>query len=102
MVRFVCFAGVAFSNCDIDDFILGVLGGPDRGCACIGSRFHTSCCDPHVVPHDDEDRFLPFQLNYEFVCKCCNYTGVLEVRREKRRRRRFFPSQFRSFGFEKR
>lgn len=23
--------------------------------------------------------FLPFQLNYEFTCKCCNYTGVLET-----------------------
>ena len=61
-------------------------------------EFRSPCCDPDVVPQvrsclnqtnvlyvsdvktfdatqDDEEQFLPFQLNYEFICKCCNYTG---------------------------
>jgi hypothetical protein len=38
--------------------------------------FHTSCTSK--VPKD-QTKFLPFQLNYKFVCKRCNYPSFEET-----------------------
>jgi len=39
-------------------------------CAECDNWFHVSCTEAVPKTHD---KFLPFQLNYHFVCKCCNY-----------------------------
>ena len=38
-------------------------------CAECDNWFHVSCTEAVPKSHDE---FLPFQLNYHFVCKCCN------------------------------
>ena len=56
----------------------GQSKGYDHPCVmCKGCEqwFHISCTE--VVPRD-ENLFLPYQINYEFTCKCCNYPSWAE------------------------
>jgi hypothetical protein len=52
---------------------------PDEPCVqCFtcGNWFHIKCCDHPQLK--DSAQFLPFQLNYKFCCKCCNYPSWTE------------------------